>query len=255
MMNKRIIRVILSIVLILSLSACRSGNNLEAEYKTYTKYNENPIDSVEGIALPEDLVDNTTPYEELITKEIDIHIVAQNLLLSSQYPSIEKIMEYIGIECLRYTEDGCAYSIHKVKQGGWLYIFYWTGHKEPPQSINELSVKDYYYVHEKISSKDFDDLVIDKSTIDDVAKIDKGAQIYENIFVASAKDYALNYSSQHYLDDGILIIEYQNVDGKFVVYRKHLSEDYDLGKFGRVVAIYVPCFSKILEADWPKTDK
>lgn len=246
-MKKRIVRIILSVLLIMSLSACQFGNNLEAEY-TSLGWGGSPINKIQGVEISEDLINNTTPYEELITKEVDILELSETL--TPYNPKIGKVMEYIGIECLRSTEMGSIYSVHKVKQGGLLYTFYWNYNRPENDSLNDLTVYTYFYVREKLSSKDFESIVPDKSTMDDVIKIDKTAQICKNMNIAISKEYSYVYPSLHYLDDGLFAVLYKNVDGEFVVDTTGLCENYDLGSFLNL-ARYEYCNAEILEMDWP----
>ena len=91
--------------------------------------------------------DNTTPYEELITKTVDIHAFAQNFDITGDRRGIDDVMEFIGVECLRETETGALYSVHKVEQGGLLYIFY--DNQEWLTEIKTNGIKVWFYVRER----------------------------------------------------------------------------------------------------------
>ena len=72
-------------------------------------------------------------------------------------------MEFIGVECLRETEAGALYSVHKVEQGGLLYIFYNT-----PEFLTEITtneIRNWYYVPKRLSSSDFDSMIYKNLTI------------------------------------------------------------------------------------------
>jgi hypothetical protein len=163
-----------------------------------------------GVTL---LVNNELPCRQLITKTVDIddfikkfYIQPLSMVLGYYLPDIAS---GIGIECLRETELGALYSVHKVKQGGLLYIFYARIEK----SIY-VKVSGWYYVQKKLFSNDF--AAIKKgSSISDVIAIDPAAQIYENIynnepFLYNIKSVGLD--TYHFLGDGILKIHFANIN-------------------------------------------
>ncbi len=163
-------------------------------------------------------IDNETPYQELITKEIDVHLFMQKYdpNLSKTATMIPRLITQIdhdfGVECLRKTEAGALYSVHKMKQGGLLYVFYRT--KSSNEAGKYVEVKSLYCVKKKLCYADFSS--VEKGTsLKKVTKIDPVTQIYAD------RDYAqdilyMQYSC-HYLEDGILLIGYADENGKLVV--------------------------------------
>jgi hypothetical protein len=94
-------------------------NSLEKRYEVNYQYDAIVVTQDYGI-FP---VDNTTPYQDLITKTVDIHNFASHFEQTGGR-GIDDVMEFMGVECLRETEAGALYSVHKVEQGGLLYILY-----------------------------------------------------------------------------------------------------------------------------------
>jgi hypothetical protein len=160
-------------------------------------------------------IDNSKHYNELITKNIDIdEFIKKFYVFPAPYGLgyyINDIHRGIGIECLRETELGALYSVHKVEQGGLLTIYY-----SRIQYTRYVKVAGWYYAQKKLSSSDF--LSIKKqsartnaSTLSDVIDIDPATKIYNEIF---QKNYVFTYFSRHaetihLLSDGILKIRFK----------------------------------------------
>lgn len=222
--------------------AIEKANPLEEKY-------EMKIDDVMEITQDYGVfqADNTTPYEELITKTVDIHEFAQNFGLLASGRGIKDVMEFIGVECLRETETS-IYSVHKVEQGGLLYIFY---HKEPWRTeITTNGILYWYYVRERLSSSDFDHLEENVTTIEEAIEFNEVEQIFLNCYEA---DPAFQYEPQHlyienYLTDGLLGIKYNLVDGKLVFSESIFVEDYDMSQYTGARAY--PYEARILDMDW-----
>lgn len=179
----------------------------------------------------EDIVDNNKHYSELITKEIDIHDFAQYYESFEMYTmDINDVYEKFGIECLRHTSDNALYSVHKVKQGGLLYIVYHTDEFDLTGEIFHAQVNNWFYVREKLSNEMFKNLKIGKATLDDVIRIDATTQIYKNIYSESTENWTKYNHSQswHYMNDGILSIIYIHKDGKNLVEKIELISDFNL---------------------------
>jgi hypothetical protein len=160
-------------------------------------------------------IDNKKHYNEMITKNVDIdEFIKKFYIFPAPYGLGYYINEFyhgIGIEWLRETELGALYSVHKVEQGGLLYIYYtrieYTGY---------VKVAGWYYVQKKLSSSDF--LAIknqsartNASTLADVIAIDPATYIYKSIF---EKDHIFTNFSRHvdtihFLSDGILKIRFK----------------------------------------------
>lgn len=248
---KRLLWVGMVLVILLSLSGCGS-RSLVMDYVDLE-----PTKAPENLTNAEILerVDNDTPYEELLTKTIDIHEFAQKYEVSASTHGFDlaDVATDMGIECLRLTPEGALYSVHRVSQGGLLYIFYanfteW--YREDP-SIEEYYryIVYWFYVQKPLSYEDFSS-IREGSTFEDVKRIDPTAQIYKNIYEQDPVffDTSGGHGSIHYMTDGILIIVMKTQDGKTEVIGTEYIADYQTLRLQMTPRAY-PYFGKILDQD------
>lgn len=240
-MIHRVHRIIVVLLVLVSLIGCTHSDTLEMnyviEYNTPTVTKENC----------EDLkIDNTTPYEELITKTVDIHMFAQRYNPLGKR-NINDVQEYVGIECLRNTDEGAWYSVHKVKQGGLLYVFY--DNYDRNKKFSNKSIIRWFYVRERLSFSDFENLNEGVDTIDDVIKINEAEQIFLNIYRAYPDFIGEDVLyTTHYLEDGILEVGYKLVDGKLIFSDIYLTGNFDCPDLDE--AKHHPYNARILDMDW-----
>ncbi len=181
--------------------------------------------------------DNKKSPDELITQTIDIDAFLAKLN-SHPYigyenfiPSMADVDEHLKIECLRKSKAGNYYSVHKMAQGGLLYIFYGselTGNKD------YLTVYRWFAVQKKLSNSDFSS-IWEGAPIADVEAIDPVTSIY----IRRADNYAkhddnnrITFFSQHYLTDGILTIFYEYKNGECIVKSTDYEKEYQATFFG-----------------------
>ena len=219
-------------------------NSLEESYEL--RYGLHDVEVTQDYGVFQ--VDNSTPFQELITKTVDIHKFAQYFNPSGgDGRGIDEVMEFIGVECLRETEKA-LYSVHEVEQGGLLYIFY---SKEPWRTeITTNRIIKWYYVRERLSLSDFAYLEENVTTIEEAIQFNEVEQIYLNCYNA---DPMFMYEPtflivSNYLEDCLLDIKYDLVDGEFVFSEYGYSESYDLAcnTGGRGY----PYEARILDMDW-----
>ena len=240
MINK-VHRIVVVLLVLVSLIGCTHSDALEMnyviEYNTPTVTKENC----------EDLkIDNSTPYEELITKTVDIHMFAQRYNPFGKR-NISDVKEYVGIECLRKTDEGALYSVHKVKQGGLLYVFY--DNYDWNKNLTKKSIIRWFYVREQLSFSDFENLNEGVDTIDDVIKINESEQIFLNIYRAYPDFIGEDVLyTTHYLGDGILDVAYKSVDGELIFSDIYLTENFDCPDLDE--SRYHPYNARILDIDW-----
>lgn len=262
---KKKLHIFLSVIVII-FTLCSCSNSLEKEYTI----KENDIDLIEADYVINDstidrIKNNITPYNELITKEIDIHYFAQKYATDELYgcENINVIASDIGIECLRKIDGRTLYSVHKVKQGGLLYIFY----EIPSDDIDAkfFDIMQWFYVRESLRYDDFKDLIKNESTIDDIIAIDNAQQIFKNLYYVNREYWNNQYfpnsnfvdengnyykgvfNSWQYLEDGILEIAYRIVDGEIIYYDSFLIEDFNIRDSNSSYAPY--CNACILDID------
>ncbi len=245
---KKILSVFVSILTLCVITGCTSngnfsGSDLKKDYHSLLQ-SEAATSSLPKaeVIIPE--IDNETPYQDLLTQEIDIHDFMQKYCIHAPYGSgdIEEIAADIGIECLRETEAGALYSIHKVKQGGLLYIFYLN------ERADHRPVIRCFYLQKKLSSSDFAAIKAG-SELEDIKKIDPTAQIWENIYYADPEWWETSggCATLHYLTDGILEIGFKKEGQKLKVFAKQLTDDFEMPQF---TGKSYPYNGKILDQDW-----
>ncbi len=194
-------------------------------------------------------INNADPYDELITTECSIHdfiaaFTGKNVYGQGTMAEVDSCMP---IECLRFPEGGTLYSIHKVREGGVLYIFYETRLFEQTNDLQDATILRWFYVQKNLSSDDYKDA----QSIKDIAEIDATGEIFENICYEdmdrwSADDY--RFASWHYVSDGIYEIAYEYKNGELKIFHSRLLTDFSLEN------LYEPtsdeCTAKIWEFDW-----
>ena len=238
-MKKRFVASVVLLALVLTITSCGS-TSLKKSYTINTSsYSERQEFDYTS------LINNELTAEELITKPLDIHDAAENYFVRDMMGRPFSFLDFydgVGVECLRKTDAGALYSVHKIKQGGKLYIFYLD--LPDSSSTADKSAIRWFYVQKVLSFQDFAEIQ-DGSTMDDVKKIDPATQIYENIYNASSVDKT-NYSnvaeylngfsvSYHYLTDGVLELAYKNENGKLVVRQKQIIHDFNLHQYGEAI--------------------
>ena len=65
------------------------------------------------------------PYDQMITKTHDVHEFLEHFGINSNGRFVlDAVADRMEVECLRKNAPGMCYSIHKIEQGGLLYLFY-----------------------------------------------------------------------------------------------------------------------------------
>ncbi len=217
------VKCVLLCGLALLLVSC-NANGLRREYQVNSRP-QGPVSRATAPAEPLELSEEV-PYDELITKEIDIHEIAEKYFMETS-PGIYglyDIEESFGVECLRRTTD-TLYSVHKVRQGGLLYTFYADG--EYDKKLH--STVQWFYVVKNLSYADFQPAIEEKATIEQVRKIDPATQIHMNLYEADREywdEVEKHFITRHYLTDGILELAYEKMDGEWKIFDSVYMEDY-----------------------------
>ena len=165
---------------------------------------------------------------------------------------LEVEKDYLAVNYLRQTKEGCYYTVCKVRDGGYAYAFF-----ERPYNIGK---QDYYtddvtnvyltgmvYAENALQKSDFDSLQTGDS-IDQVIEIDSAAKITKQWSNwnkdITGKAISINVSI-HLLKDGLLSIEY---DESFAIKNITFSEDFI---FHPVLNPNYPKYYGILPQDYP----
>ena len=172
------------------------------------------------------VIDNNVSYKSLWNPPVDIHYVAQYYLhdVWDGGVTMKMVSDEIGIDCLRSTETGSIYSVHRILQGGLLYIFYY-GYDD--EALEEYNVSGAYYATQKLSYKDFSHIK-EGDTIEDIIKVDPTAVLYKNLYYSDLYSYnPVGICTYHYLEDGILHFAISTKDGEMgKIMDIYYSKDY-----------------------------
>lgn len=199
-------------------------------------------------------INNTKSYQNLVTKDDDldlfIKIFATNPYCTfiSERPNIQQIEKVFGIECIRKTNSKTIYSVHKVKQGGLLYIFYW-----PRQQLKNdyKEVFNWIYSVKRLSYGDF--ALQEGDSINKIESIDPATSVYRKRMEQYNSETGTPSGgfSMHYLNDGILTIFYEYVNGEYAVSWYDYKNNFQLDTHGYAVTeIYN---GRILPIDYIQT--
>ena len=169
----------------------------------------------------------------------------------------------IPISFLRNTAPGCYYTVNKVVNGGYMYLFFerpYDTYKIVEESIYEYRTEDLtdvrltggVYMEKVLSRSDFSDLKIG-DTIDDVIAVDHAANM---IKVRNDLEYLWSYkgmvkerSTVHLLTDGLLTIVYE-LKGD-ILYITDIIFDTDFIFYPPFMGSTYPKYYGILPQDYP----
>lgn len=251
------ISILWVIVVLLFLCGCQSTNSLKAMYNfENSPFTVDRGNTAETVSFP--VVDNETPWEQLITKEVDIHEFGEFMAVNGGHNAVFNMSDFavhFPIECLRQMTETTRYTIYKVKQGGLIFIFY---NLYDPDDLNTAYIRGWCYLRELFSWADFQSLTEEESTIDDLIAIDKDAQLHENIAIthtAWLKNKWNNNDDEvftgyiyayYYLKDGIGCFEFEEKNGEFRLTDMEFYEDFELPCNE---SRYVPCYAHLLDID------
>jgi len=171
----------------------------------------------------------------------------------------------IPMNFLRQIDDGYYYTVVKVKDAGYLYIFYDTF----DNAIDATDITDVgaVYIEKTLAYKDFEGINVG-SSIDDVRNIDSGIYAWElarevlyedcrtdpyNKDCLPGTTQQCDYSSMvsiHLLTDGLLTIVYEKNGDSWIITDMKLSEDFIFDSSITPYTINEKQF-KILPQDYP----
>lgn len=166
-------------------------------------------------------MDDMKTLEDNLTKEYDLDELRSFFKDSNAndrigYGSSTPILKFsevnnrFPVEILRTGDYSDDYSVYKVSQGGYFYVFWMKSFTtDTSRSDSELSVYFSAYLASDISPSLFDSLTPGISTAEDVQKIDPS---FELSFLISHGVFSYSYIN----DETVLQIEYthpENIDG------------------------------------------
>ena len=212
----------------------------EPEKQMKISFYESDLASAELISYPLEQLRSYFPYSSSV--ENNWCGAVENL---DDY-NYEKITAAFPSGALRVygTDEKCYYTVYKVQEGGWFYVF-WDAVRAAVPAESELPKpwsSTMLYVSELKSYEDFAALEIGVSTGTDVTKIDPAGQF---VFTLSNRT-----PSWHLLADGsVLEIEYTVPEECGCSYTR---DKWVISGITRFAAGEVPCaLSRINPADLP----
>ena len=220
-----VLSLLLTIVLLLSFPGC--GTTPPQESISVPEVTEEQERDLLASA------DNMTAYDELLKgyPVIDIDEFVERFDPEPQRYSIGSVRLYqiasaYGVPCLRKIDDPGYYSVHRVKQGGLLYIFYEEDRE------HQVSCKQWFTVQKPVSRADFD--YVKKGTrLSNIVKTDPAAAVFARMAKKQLKenkdDPAPFFTSWHYLTDGVMICTYEKKWYGYVI-DQVLIDDYSAFK-------------------------
>lgn len=163
-------------------------------------------------------IDNLTPISNLIKNMYEIkelqeyfgfippnESVMYGLLDNNQQLTINDINERFPVECIRCTKNMVYYSVYRVSEGGFFYVF-WAVNIGTSKTEND-SIRAYFttYISSLKKATDFNLVKEGISTAEDIAQIDSALEL---TFVMSS-----GIRSFSRLEDGtILEIQYKRCE-------------------------------------------
>lgn len=159
--------------------------------------------------------DNQTPKEELITKSFSIKSWSDIALYNS---TLEEVNQRFEIQCLRNIETN-YYAIFKSTNNGWLYVLFTRGD-------NKYIVSDIWYYESKVYKTKFEKLVLNKSTLEDVRRIDNFGN--EVLYASSVGPNSIHYTYDGYrVDIEYGVGSYGDNPKKFIVTKVDINPVLD----------------------------
>ena len=168
------------------------------------------------------VADDTKTAENDLTRDYDLHELRQffegsniNEYLISASDIVPLTFSEVNMKFPVEIIRSADYSLFKVRQGGYYYVFWYRGHStEDSQRPDEPAVYFSGYLASDLPISQFDSIKPGTSTAEDVKRIDPSVEIARVLPSGSSVAHLYSYS---YLDEETLLqIEYENngsIDG------------------------------------------
>lgn len=108
----------------------------------------------------------------------EVSAMESSLFENLDYKSknIKEVDEQFPIEILRYN-NSCLYSVYKVIDGGYYYVFYSISYKEDDINQKDIMVTDTFYITTPRTIEEFSSLIPNQSTYNDLIKISNTTEL------------------------------------------------------------------------------
>lgn len=206
-------------------------------------------ETMKEVFFKEYFIDNCTTLEETLTKKYDLNEIQpffeysndnENIGFDSfiSHLSFDDVNERFPIEVIR--GGGYSYSVYKVQQGGYYYVFW-----ERTFDGKNISEKEEPYVYFSVylssstKAERFDSIIAGNSTAEDVKKIDSS---FELSFLMSNGIYSYSYLNP----ESLLVIKY-NIDDDLQSYNNLIVKEKKIISRDTVTS----CLGSILSYDLP----
>ena len=213
-------------VMIMDLPPIRNIENFSNDYS---------INGGNTHLLP--LLSNNAPLQEIMSETYPSIIMGIMMNLDREYTisayNIQEAKSTFPVSFLRQNEHGIFYTVNKVVDGGYAYIFFdrpkGADLKYLTDDKTDLYAIGCIYAEETLSSDVFQSIQIG-DTIDDVMAIDNAASItkqWSNWYQSVQGSHQKDYISKHLLTDGIMMFRYTYDGSDLVVRDMQLFSDFN----------------------------
>ena len=222
---------------------------------------EIPVDGAGKDQMP--IITNETPLHELMSEINPLTVMAINANCDIRYIAepyhISQVIDHLPVSFLRKTDEGCYYTVNKLVEGGYVYIFFERERDLQTGNYTTDDMTDVYatgciYAEKRLEKSDFNNVKIGDS-IEKVIAIDHAAFITKQ-WAEWNEDLSIERTniliSKHLLTDGLLAITYAYNGDELVVRNMAFSSEFVfISPYLQQENIEYPKLFKILPQDYP----
>ncbi len=221
--DMKLVSIMLALMLLISMTACANQQTVESENTSLQ------ISSSEISSSGEDIMSGIPPSEEqLQTQEIlekssmqDLHPLinhaySQQDLLSMLYyngsdnfnTQLQNLNAKFPVECIRTFEDAATYCIYRLKEGGYLYVYFDSHYDGAPPYDPTLKFARYVFVVKKKLTRSNFSHIKPGTPISEVEEIDPGRKLINEISPVAQGEM----ESCHMVENGFMKITYESTN-------------------------------------------
>lgn len=221
----KLISITLALILLISMTACENQKTGSSDPSPTSSQNS----GLESNLSEEDSMINIPPSKaHLQTQEImersstqALHPTIRNAysqqdLLSMLYyngsynfnTQLQNLDAEFPVECLRTFEDAATYCIYRLKEGGYLYVYFDNTYDGAPPYEPTLKFAQYVFVVKKKLTRSAFSHIKPGTSIAEVEEIDPGRKIMNEISLLASMEEL----SCHMVENGFIKITYESAD-------------------------------------------
>lgn len=214
----KLVSIILTLILLIIMTACVNRQTVESESAS-SQISSSGESTMSEIPPNEELLQTQEILERSSTQERNPSIrnaYAQQELLSMLYyngsdnfnTQLQDLDAKFPVECIRTFEDTATYCIYRLKEGGYLYVYFDSQYDGTPPYEPTLKFARYVFVVKKrLTRSDFSHIK-PGTPITEIEKTDPGRKIInENSPVAPGE-----MLSCHMVENGFIKITYESTN-------------------------------------------